>query len=177
MNEDIKTLGQERSEIVVEASEVHRYSDLGYRTLEIREEEFSTIQNLMVQELAPGLSYPINVTKQAVGSSKVLKFFMVRSGVSRVAELSKELELEKRDHEMKRGTVCEQEKLIASLQSTSEQLKLDIERRRVELEKEMVEKEELKKRFRLMEVDIAKFRKEVGEQRWRELTAPPERMP
>ena len=172
MVEDAKTLAKERCEVVVDSNQVADFSSRGYRTIEIRDEEICTHQYLSDQVVPDGTTYPVLVTKQVPVTTRLLKFFMVRDGESRIAELSKELDEHKADTKKLMADNTRHSSMIASLESTRESLKQDIERRRVLLEKELAEKEELKKRLRLMEGDIAKFRKEIGEQRWREITAP-----
>ena len=85
---DERKTAVEQSEIVVDSNMVESYSQRGYRTIEIREEDISSIQYLNDQQVLPGNSYTTTVTKQVPVVLRILRFHMVRDGESRIAELS-----------------------------------------------------------------------------------------
>jgi hypothetical protein len=166
-----ESAGVERCEVVVDSNQVENYSQRGYRTIEIREEDVSTTQFINTQEILPNTSYPTQITKQVPVTLRVLRFHMVKDGGSRIAELTELVEAMRLNEESHAKKSAEHDKTIAGLKSSSESLTRDIERRRADLEKELKLTAELRERLRKMEGDIAKFRKEIGEQRWREITS------
>ncbi len=160
-----------RCEVVVDSNSVKQYNELGYRTVSVHEEEICAPMTLYDNVLAAGMSYPTSVNRQELAKYKVLRFLMVKDGESRVAELADNLDAMKFERDGALSNVAAHEKTIAQLKSSSDALTQDIERRRVLLERETAETAKLRERLRTMEGDIAKFRKEIGEQRWREITS------
>jgi hypothetical protein len=166
---------EERCEVVVNSHEVATYSKRGYRTIAIVDEEFIASGLMNDHLMGQGMSYPTPVTKTVPMTQKILRFHMVKNASSRIAELSAEIDA------MKTERANLDQKLIAAgkenvaLKQGSDSLTRDIERRRVELEQYMKESGELRERLRKMESDISKFRKEIGEQRWREICEEPKK--
>jgi len=164
----------ERSEIVVNASEVEAFSKKGYRTVEICNQDVMSAGSASEHIPSPHGhgGYPQQVYNTVPFALSQLKFFMVKDGKSCIAELSKELDECMASAKELVTKIVKHEGTIAGFKTNSEVLTRDIERRRLELEKEWKEKDELRKRLHLMEADVAKFRKEIGERRWREITEP-----
>lgn len=160
----------ERCEVVVDSRMVESYSQRGYRTIEIREEDIASTQFVTTQEILPNTSYPTQVNKQVPVTLRVLRFHMVKGAASRIAELSALLETANAGKDLLEKKDAENDKVIAILKSSSDALTRDIERRRADLEKELKTTAEQRERLCKMEGDIARFRKEIGEQRWREIT-------
>jgi hypothetical protein len=174
---DTSTPG-ERCEVVVDASQVETYSKLGYQTIQICDEQTSKLEFYTEHVVTPGGgSYPQPVSNSMPLAIKQLKFFMVKDGASRIAELSKELDECKASAKELVTTIVKHEGTIAGFTHNTEALKRDMERRRVALEEDENEIRALRKRLNLMEGDIAKFRKEIGERRWREITSSEEAKP
>ena len=118
----------EQSEIVVDSNMVESYSQRGYRTIEIREEDISSIQYVNNQQVLPGNSYTTTVTKQVPVVLRILRFHMVRDGESRIAELSVLLESSQAECVAFRATIVEGDKTIAALKSEVEKATRNSER-------------------------------------------------
>jgi hypothetical protein len=160
-----------RCEVVVDSSQVKQYNDLGFRTISVHEEDIRELVTLQDQVVPAGMSYSVCASHQELAKCKVLRFLMVKDGASRIAEIAASLESAKTERDRTLSSVAMHEKTIAQLKTANDALTQDIERRRVLLEKEKEEAAKLRSRFSVMEADVAKFRKEIGEQRWREITA------
>lgn len=163
----------ERCEVVVDSVAVESYSQRGYRTIEIRQEDISTVQYVNDQQVFSGNSYPTSISKQVPVVLRVLKFHMVRSGESRIGELSVMLDVSQAECEALKVKIAEGDKVIGALKSESEKITRNAERHLADLVNEQKIVTELRDTLRKMEETIAKIRKEIGEQRWRDITMDP----
>ena len=163
----------ERCEVVVDSVAVESYSQRGYRTIEIREEDISTVQYVNDQQVLSGNSYPTTIPKQVPVVLRVLRFHMVRDGESHIAELSVLLESTEVERNALKDKVDEGDKVIAALKSESEKATQNSERHLKSAMSEQKLVVELRESLRKMEEMIAKIRKEIGEQRWRDITMDP----
>lgn len=173
MTDKLKELGDAwRSEVVVTSDEVVKYNEIGYRTIEICHEDITKMESGMEPIVIPGSSYPQSFPRSVPLVLRSLRFFMVRDGESRIIELSKEAYEYKASAIELAAEVTKLQEQLASFKHGEESLRRNIEHHREALEEEQKAIKELRKRLYLMEGDIAKFRKEIGEQRWREVTMP-----
>jgi hypothetical protein len=163
----------ERCEVVVDSHEVEMYSQRGYRTIEIREEDIATIQNVNDNQMFPGNSYPTSFMKQVPVTLRVLRFHMVRDGESRIAELSVILEASQAECAAQKAEVLVGDKVIASLKSENERLTRVDAQHLANLVEEKKVVADLRTTLRKTEELISKIRKEIGEHRWREMTFDP----
>jgi chromosome segregation ATPase len=165
--------GVERCEIVVDSNAVQQHSEDGYRTIEIREEDIATLQFVNNQEMAPGTNYYNQVTKQVSVVLRVLRFHMVREGASRIAELAVALEAVQAECAALKTKTVEGDKVIAALKTDLDMQARYANQHLLNLVNEKKIVADLREAALKMEATIAKIRKEIGEQRWREITADP----
>lgn len=166
-------LGGERCEIVVDSGAVQQHSERGYRTIAIREEDIATLQFVSNQEMAPGTNYYSQVSKQISVVLKVLRFHMVRDGASRIAELATALEAATAECCAAKTKTVEDEKVIKDLKGLVEMHKSNANQHLVDIVNEKKIVADLRESALKTEVTIAKIRKEIGEQRWRDIAADP----
>jgi hypothetical protein len=166
---------KERDEVVVDSTQVAVMSGRGYRTIAIVDEEIATTLALNDSVMNPGMSYPTPVMKTVAVTQKILRFHMVRDGASHIAEFSAQLETAKAVEVSLDQKLEAARKENVQLKGSSDMLTRDIERCRAQLEEEQKITAEQRERLRKMEADIARFRKEIGEQRWRELCEEPKK--
>ncbi len=163
----------ERSEVVVNSDEVETYSQRGYRTLDIREEDVSTVQSVNDQQVFSGNTYPTQVPKQVPVVLRILRFHMARRGASQIAQLSVMLESVQNECAALKTKVADGDKVISALKTGSDVSARTAEGHLVDLVNEKKLSADLRDSARKMEATVAKIRKEIGEQRWREITADP----
>ena len=158
-----------RREIVVLSCEVEHYNRLGYVVTGVFDEQVSGYISLTDQVCPAGQSYPVQVSRQEAAVTKVLKFHMTKDGDSHVAQLEEEIASLKMKHEDAQSALGAAQEAATQLRATSEQLARDMERRRVELEKQNSDAAELRRRLQKMEGDIAKIRGAIGDLKMKEI--------
>jgi len=163
----------ERCEVVVNSHQVEAYSQRGYRTVRVCYEEIFTTQFIDDQVFTQGSSYPTQVRKQVAAKVKVLLFHMVRDGASHIAELSVILEASQAECATLQAKVAEGDKVIVTLKSEMVRLTCKTDQHLLDFTNEQKLRTDLAQTLRKMEETVGKIRKEIGEQRWRDITFDP----